>query len=285
MKLKSLSLAPALLALVVFGAFTGYGFSFVRGAFFSASAAPHVAPIEAYPHLDDAKIEGIQQLFDPQLPFNETVSVDAFLDRAGLSSAAVSAAFTAPVVKTGTAPGKVFMQPSGYNQPASAGSVTSPAPASAPVDATAARSEVLRKSGKLGTRDEASLYSWREVQPLGIVGFTEMREVSLMCLFNRSRFVARKNTRFADAVLVNVTPEAVVFRDFNNALHEVNWLRSPSGNRSSPESMVNPDASAPPRRAQDAPVPSGYAVDASRASTPSTATPRRTRRSGASALP
>ena len=130
------------------------------------------------------------------------------------------------------------------------------------MDDTAARIAEARKSGKLGTPQEASLYAWREVIPLGIVGFqqkdaqtgevTDVRQVRFKSTLTRREFSAVKGTRFGDATLVNVTSAGVVFSD-TSGTHEVGWSRSKP-----PATQVPPQPFAAPVGAGGN-YPSGYA--------------------------
>ncbi len=249
----------------------------LSGALVSAALGAYKAPANVarprlvpYPKLSEEQVSGISTLFDPQLPFNENVPSDAFQDRAGLDATETQAAFNAPVAKIVTANGPT-VPASGYALSGTPYIPTATAPTATPPGANApappaqseeerrARIEALRKTGKFGTKDEASLYNWRDCVPLGIVGFGNdkngqpVREVYLKSTLTGRAFVARRNTKFADATLAEVTTSGVVFQD-SAGRHEVGWSRKQGARdqSGSPQTIVQP-----------APVveraPSGYA--------------------------
>lgn len=273
-RLAFLSVALLVIAISL-GALTASAFGAFKGA--SSVASPRLEP---FPKLSDDQVANISNLFDPQLPFNETVVADAFQDRAGLDSAETRAVFNAPVVKT---MGASTQAPSGYSAtPFMGGAAQMPPVAQQPSPAQdeslrRARLEEMRKSGKLGTKEEASLYSWREVAPLGIVGFQqrdgrETREVALLSLVTRRYFTARRDTRFADGTLAEVNQAGVIFRDAAGT-HEVGWSRkSTSSSSSQPALDAAPNiAGVPPTRRE----PSGYADNSNPPPTNSPAQARR----------
>lgn len=249
-------LAPMLALLAAAAILLGGLASAAFGAFKSASDTPR-PQLEPYPKLSEQQVEGISGLFDPQLPFNESVVTDAFLDRAKLGDAETAAAFSAPVVKTvGPAPTGYGTQPFIPSGPAAA-----PAQVTQQTDNEEAqkksRIEAARRSGKLGTKDEASVYNWRDVVPLGVVGFqgkdgTQVREVALMNILTRRYFTARRGTMFADSTLSDVTSTGVIFSDATGN-HEVGWSRKTSSVGQSQNQTPNIVGRETPRQ------PSGYA--------------------------
>jgi hypothetical protein len=263
---KHRRLAPLFICLLVISTVVG---ALGTAAFGALSAKPEPArkQLDAYPQMTEEKYARVLTLLSPPLPFDGSVSGDAFQDRAGLGSAAAQAAFNAPVVQTGS--GKNLPPPpSGYAPPATAG-VRPQAQTAAPsgqtqtqADDKQARLEAARRSGKLGTPQEASLYSWREVLPLGVAGFvqkdettgeiTEVRQVRFKSLVTMREFSAGRGTQFADATLADVSGTGVVFRDAAGA-HDVGWTRTRPGvgAQSGTRTPIQPAAYPPP---------SGYAA-------------------------
>jgi hypothetical protein len=184
-----------------------------------------------------------------------------------LSKTETQAAFTAPVIAQGSGRGLPTPETlSGYGRPPLPTATPAP-PTVNPADEMKSRAEAARKTGKLGTREESSVYSWREVLPLGIAGFDEkdatgavvqVREVRFKSTVTGREFTARKNTTFADATLVEVTATGVVFRD-GAGTHEVGWSRSRAGATPRASSDDNRVFSPIGRPASNGQMPSGYA--------------------------
>jgi hypothetical protein len=263
-KRKHRRLAPLFICLLLVATLVGALASAAFGAL-SSKPLPERKQLAAYPKMSEDKYERVLTLLSPPLPFDESVSGDAFQDRAGLATAAGQAAFAAPVVQTGN--GKNLPPPpSGYAPPVGVRpQPQTPAPSGQPqgsADDKQARQEVARRSGKLGTPQEASLYSWREVLPLGVAGYvkkneqtgevTEVRQVRFKSLVTMREFSAGRGTQFADSTLADVSGSGVIFRDAAGA-HEVGWTRTrpAAGAQSGVRTSSQPAAY---------PAPSGYAA-------------------------
>lgn len=192
----------------------------------------------AFPRLAKDTEERLHDAIEPQVTGSDAPVFDPFVDRAGLTKSTGGA--TVPAV-TASAP-RVAAAPRVLAGPPSAMPTAPTAPA---IPDFNSRFTAWQRGGQAPL---SSLFSYRELQPIGLAGSGSAEDALFYAEPLRRAFAAPLRTQFYDAVLASIAEDGVVFKTNAGATVKVNWTRAnrtkggavqqPGGGQTTPLTML-----------------------------------------------
>ncbi len=225
----------------------------------SVQAGARVLPAtSAYPRLPATMEKELNDAFEPQLAWSSSgiAAGDPFVDRSGYGGT-FNPTSVPPLLNGGattTVATRTAVSGSLRPLPGSLSGIPPQQPSSqqdqAVIEAAARSQSELATKSRLDTRISdarrgralaplASVFSYADVFPLGVVGNGARRDALLYAFSSRQSFPASVGTKFFDAELIRISDEGVTFRDLSGHTHAVGWTRI-KNKAGAPPSAANP---------------------------------------------